>query len=438
MSRILGLEELSHTLRTQLSSVLRVADEAVVLPNASRSVESGAFKGVIMRLSGSETALDPEALGADLFTGLSIVPIPQHVGDKIAAQTDAQRSIMLNALRKAIPSEMSDSELQVGPTLDGDECDRDTEPWHAGFDGQTASVGLYAARQTRAPKDGVAGMTRAHQTYFLICRAGGGVCAQTFHARLTAALRAGKSLDHALETSKEPGPQALRRVAAAARRNRARILALAARAMGFDLDCISDTASHPGDGARGAIVAAEVVFNSLRKDVTSARSTWIYSAGAADAMLSSGLAASSNVAAGYTPFMSPNHELKLKFRNAATHDCIPFVTPRVLKTRDVVMTAAAAHKEATAKSVSAGTREAHPDHAFVRRTFTWKSKQINATVDLEPAALWGSHAPEAFLANWGRELGLASYKATRLEPEAVCLAALEPAKLRAGIRHVLN
>jgi hypothetical protein len=435
MARVLALEEVSHGLRSQLCAHLRVCDEVTVLPSASRSMDSGAFKNVVFRLSGSEGELDPELFGADLFSGLSIVEVPTHLGDKISSQSADERTKMLGALRKAIPSELADSELQVGPLLDGDEVDRDTAPWFAGFDGPSASVGLYAAHQARAPEGGTDGMQRSFKTYFLVCRAGGGVAAETFHARLTASLRAGKSLDAALESGTQPGPQALRRVATAARRNRSRILALAARAIGIDLDSISDTASHPGDGARGAIVSADVVVNSLRKDVTAARSTWLYAPGAADAAVSSGLATSSCVSEGYVVFFTGNHDLRVKFRNASTHDTISFATPRLAKTRDAAMTAAAAHKAA---STSGRGARAHPDAAFVARNFTWKSKAINVAVDIEPACLWGSHAPEAFLASWGRELGLAAYKMARLEPELVCIASLEAAKLRAAIRHVLG
>ncbi len=478
MSKIIGLEELSHSLRTQLTNVLRIGDEAVTLPNATRSVESGAFKNTVLKLNGSEPNLDPELFGSDpkLFSGVSLIEVPERVGNRITTQTAEERARMLAALRAAIPSEMADSELQVGPTLDADECDRDLKPWKAGFDSATASVGLYSARQRRKPADGAEGMARTFKSYYLVARAGGGAAAQLFPARLPAALRAGKTLDEALESETRlkgkddevadgtgPGAQALRRVATAGRRNRARILALAARAMGFDVDCISDTASHPGDDARGAIVSADVIINSLRKDAafvgandvlgkvgeaggvagegsaavaalarSVGKSTWIYSAGSVDAVLSTGLVTSSNAAAGYVLFLTPENSLKTKFRNTATSHCIPFATPRTAKSRDLVIKAAAAHKAVAARG------GAHPDAAYIRRTFTWKSKSISGAVDIEPACLWGSHMPESFISSWSRELCLTSYSAVRLEPEAVCLAALEPAKLRAGVRHVLS
>ena len=36
---------------------MRVADEAVILPSATRSRESGSYKNVVMRLSGSDAEL---------------------------------------------------------------------------------------------------------------------------------------------------------------------------------------------------------------------------------------------------------------------------------------------------------------------------------------------------------------------------------------------
>jgi len=167
-----------------------------------------------------------------------------------------------------------------------------------------------------------------------------------------------------------------------------------------------DAGGVTGDGVGVGSAAAAALAR------TAGKSTWIYSAGSVDAVLSSGLVTSSNVAAGYVLFLTTENSLKTKFRNAATNHCIPFATPRAAKSRDLVIKAASAHKGARGG--------AHPDAAYVGRTFTWKSKPINSSVDIEPACLWGSHAPEAFIASWSRELCLTSYSAVRLEPEACC------------------
>ena len=50
---------------------------------------------------------------------------------------------------------------------------------------------------------------------------------------------------------------------------------------------------------------------------------------------------------------------------------------------------------------------------------------------MTPPSLWGSHAPESYLASWSRELGVAALQALRLRPEAVAIASAEPSKLRA-------
>ena len=79
-------------------------------------------------------------------------------------------------------------------------------------------------------------MDRVHQTSYLVCKAGAGVAGATFHMRLVAALKKGMTLEDCLEKGTEPGPAALRRVSMAGSRNRARILELAAKALGFPDD----------------------------------------------------------------------------------------------------------------------------------------------------------------------------------------------------------
>ena len=73
---------------------------------------------------------------------------------------------------------------------------------------------------------------------------GAGLAGQTFHARLSAALKSGSTLDEALSDDGTPGAKALRRVAVAAKRNRCRILNIAAQSLGFVcVDTIGDNAS---------------------------------------------------------------------------------------------------------------------------------------------------------------------------------------------------
>jgi len=429
MARVLGLEEIPIELRNELGLSLRVCDEAIVLPTASRSKESGSFKNVVMRFAGNEGEINSDIFSPNWFAGVSAVAVPSHHAELLMRDA-GRRKAALTKLAARIPSEMADSDVQVGPKLDGDEDDRDKEGWIAGFDSPSCCVGLYSARQSRAPEAGMTGMNRAHNAYYLVCKAGGGVAAQTFHSRLISALKAGRSLDNALEMGDAPGPQALRRVALAAQRNRVRILATAADALGFigQIDTISDNAACSSAPHRGVIPTIDVTYNSLRRVDNNGRAMWQYSAGCVDASVSQGLMSSSNLAEGFIAFTSSEDAFRLALRNEA-NDCLPFVTPRLKTTRELSTEAGAAHQSALK-----GREKAHPDHEFVHERFIWKSKDLDTDMVIEPPPLWGSHQSEAYLASWARELGVAQYKAIRMSPEAVCIAAMEPSKLRAVVR----
>jgi hypothetical protein len=434
MARILSLEECPNKLRNELQSSLRVCDEAVVLPAASRSCESGAFKNVVFRLSGTDGELDPDVFSPAWFAGVSAVVVPTDAAERLLREP-SRRAAALQKLKEKIPSEMADSDLQVGPALDADEDDRDKDGWVAGFDSGSCCVGLYSARQSRAPEAGLTGMNRVHSAYYLVCKAGGGLAAQKFHARITSSLRGGKTLDQCFEEGASPGPQALRRVTIAAQRMRKRILALAAEALGFaTLDTISDNAAAAAAPHRGCIPTIDVTYNCLRRVEGAARSTWQYSAGCVDAQISQGLMASSNLAEGFIAFTSTTDEFRVQVRNEA-HNTIPFVTQRIKTNRDIATQEADAHKKARA----AGGTAAHPDDAFVAQRFAWKAKNLepaDVAEKIEPPSLWGSHQSESFLANWARELGVATCKVIRMAPEVVAVSAMEPAKLRASVKRV--
>ena len=423
MARVLGLEEVSPGLKSALGSCLRVYDEAVVLPQAHRSTESGGFKNVAMKLSGTEPELTAELFSPNWFSGVSAVAVPTEIAEPLI-KDPRKRAATLTKLRDAISSEMEGADVQVGPELDGDEHDRDTAQWTAGFDSPGCCVGLYSAQQSRAPDASVQGMHRIHNTYFLVCKAGGGAAAQTFHSRLTAALGQGQSLDEALKQGESPGPQGLRRVGLAAQRNRARILEAAARAIGFHaVDTIGDNASNAS--YRMAVTTLNVQTNVLRENPTGG---WFYAAGCVDAASSQGLISSSNPHEGFIVFTDSNAGYKINLRNPA-YNCLPFSSPRLGNNRDSVMAAADKHKKAIS-----GSEPAHPDAQWIRERFAWKAKQLG--VDIEPPPLWGTYGSEEFITAWGRELGIANCRVMRLQPEIVSIAAVEPAKLRAAAKHV--
>jgi hypothetical protein len=429
MARIIGLEEVDPKLRAELQQCLRVCDESVVLPSAARSRESGSFKNVVFRFSGADTELDPEVFSPQWFSGVSVVVVPTEAAEALLRDPVRRRSA-LDKLRDNIKSEMTGSDVQVGPDLDGDESDRDKAGWMCGFDSPSCCVGLFSARQSRAPEAGATGMNRAHSAYYLVCKAGGGLAAQTFHSRLCTSIKAGKTLDACFSPGGSPGSQALRRVSLAGQRNRTRILEVAAKTLGFfALDTISDNAASPSAPHRGCIPNIDVTYNCLRKIDGLQRSTWQYSAGCIDTVASQGLVTSSNLSEGFIAFTSSNDEFRVNLRNEA-YNTLPFVTERIKTTKEIAEAAAKAHKSALTKG------EAHPDVAFIRERFVWKSKEFNppSTVDIEPPSFWGSHASESFLSSWARELGVSTYKTVRMAPEVVAVSAMEPAKLRAAVK----
>lgn len=430
MARISALVEVDTRLRQYLSAALRPSDEAVVLPQGSRSAETGALKNIVLRLDGCESERSPDIFSSAWYSGVSVVEFPTEKAELLIASA-VKRVDVLERLKKAIPSEMQDSNVQVGPELDGDSDDRDIGQWTCGFDSPSCCVGLFSAVQDKAPDAHLSGMSRAHQKYFLLCKAGAGIAAQTFHARLTAALKGGASLDEALAEDGTPGARALRRVAMAGRRNRCRILVEAANAFGFSaIDTIRDNASPTAKSYRAAIPSVDCSINSLVHTAVAGRSLWQHAAGCVDSAASTGCVSSSNVAEGFVLFTNPDGSLRFQVRNDA-HACVPFASQRILSNRDTVTKAAAAHRDARTSQ-----RNPHADGDWVRTHFTWNAKDFGNGVDIEPPGLWGSHESDAFLNDWSRELGLSRAHSMRLRPELVCVSAVEPSKLRVASKSV--
>tara|TARA_B110001450_G_scaffold29852_1_gene25997 strand:+ start:10178 stop:11485 length:1308 start_codon:yes stop_codon:yes gene_type:complete len=431
MARVIALDDIEHKLKQSIVSILRVCDEAVVLPQAHRSMESGVIKNVVMRLNGVEEGLNPDIFSPMWFSGVSVISFPSDKAEALLS-SDAKRREVIERLAKSVPSEMQDAQIQVGPDLDGDDQDRDTAKWEAGFDGPGCCVGLYSAMQNRAPDAHLTGMSRVHKSYYLVCKAGAGLAGQTFHARLSAALKSGSTLDDALSDEGSPGAKALRRVSVAAKRNRCRILNIAAQSLGFVcVDTIGDNASPLSSPYRVAIPAIDCCYNALVKVDNGARSTWQYTSGCVESSVSLGAITSSNVAEGFVAFTTSTGDLRYAVRNDA-HGVIPFSTQRILSNRDAVFKATEEHKK------SKGVRQrAHPDHDWVSSHFGWHSKSFDGTpegVDIEPHGVWGSHESENFVSEWSRELGIARASVLRLQPELVALSAVEPGKLRVAVK----
>lgn len=432
MARVLSTNDEDPKMVRALVQELRTCDEVLVLPQAHQSSESGAFKNVVCRLAGTEPMPNATILSSNLFSGVSAIRVPEAVAAPLLKDHDARQQT-LNALAKAIPSEITSLDISVGPPLDADDDGRDLQAWEAGFDGASCCVGLYSAEEVRAPDGNSVGMQRVHMAYYLVCKAGGGLATQTFHSRLLSALSRGATLDECLLTGTLPGPAALRRASGAATRNRGRLLIRAAQAIGFHtVDSVPDSASPDGCKYRLAIPILNVHTNSLSKYENGgggAPSVWQYTAGCVDAVASLGIVSASNVANGFVAVCDANARFNVNVRNAY-HNCIPFASERVLSNRDAAIRAAHAHKEKK--------KNAHPDHAWIRDHFAWTDAEVphgHPSSEFEPVSLWGANAPETFSSAWNRELGLAPCQLIRMRPQLVLVSGNERAKLKAMRQH---
>lgn len=417
MARILALEETSLELRNALLRALRSTDEVVLLPQAQRSPESSSFKNAVFTLDGSSGEAPASIFSSEWSAGISAVLLDDRDVEPLLRDHEL-RQRKLAELADKIPSEVADSSLVVGPDVDGDDADRDIRTdWVAGFDSSTCLVGLFCAEHSRAPEMGTQGQNRIHRASYLVCRAGAGVAAATFHSRLVGAMKKGRSLDEALLGGKEPGPQALRRVSAAGSRNRARILLKAAEILGFNyVSSIGDQAS--GSRLRGAVPTIDVNTNTLRLVEENGTSHWVYSTGI-DCGSNQGVITSSNVSDGFIVFLSPTGG-KLLVRNDA-NSSVPFGSTRIVTNRDMA--------SKVLEKMKKGNQ--HVDEDFVKDRFSWKNRDFGPrSQEVIPFCLHGTHLEETFSSSFGRELGLSRASVVRLRPELVCLAGVEAGKLR--------
>lgn len=430
MARLLAIDSCTVGLRNALLDSLRSTDEAILLPQASQSLESGVYKNICFHLDGTDTGISPAVFSHDWYSGLSVMRIRANDFESVERilEQPKLRKQMLQTLATEIKSEIVDIHLQVGPSLECDENERDVEEtkWEFGFDTSHAFVGLFSADNPRQPENGNVGMMRAHKEYYLVCRAGAGVAASMFHSRMLNALAKGASLDQMFEgdTVHGPGPIALRRVASAGTRNRSRILYAAAQILGLsDIPEVGDQAGR--NLFRGVVADIDVTVNGIRKlDEKSGKSVYQYCANCVDGSSSKGLAALSNPTDGLTIFLSQNNDAKLNLKNE-TWGSIPFSSLRVSSAKDTCAVVLNAYK----------SKERHPDLHWIQRRFSWNNRVFSSSQpNVEPFGLWGDHAPETFTQTFLRELGLSEYKAIRLRPELVCVAGAEPGKLRAIVK----
>lgn len=455
MASILAIEDGENTpieneseLRGALVDALRVGDEAIMLPGASRSGASLSFKNIVMTLDGGAANAPFRAFSSDWGHGVSIVRVPTNAAEAILSTPD-RRASALQALVLAIPNELTGGD-DVGPSLASiDARDIDGDAWSAGFDGSGCCCGLYSATELRAVEGAPLGMTRAHKSYFLLAKAGAGKAAQEFHQKLGGLASSGMSIDAIFsgDNDRVLSDGHIQRVNAAGRRNRGRLILAAANVLGLapDVDSVPDHACCPEDVRPTAILMTDSVTNTIERTSSNASgegATWRYYAGSVATSISQGAASSSSVMEGVVLFLTPGERVgggkALRVRNVC-HGAIPFGSRRVASAQDVLTVAVTAHRAA-----SASGRVPHPDGTWVKNRFGWQLPTLRrqrsqgeegSTIDaakVEPPQLWGSHAPIE-TSTWTLQLGMSSFRAITLSPEIVTLAGAEPSVLRAAV-----
>ena len=431
MARLLAVDDVPVALRNSMLRHLTSFDEAVLLPQATQSADSSAFKNVTFRLCATQT-VDPNLFPHDLFTGMSIVRISDAQDIKMlsdALADPSHRATLLKSLVNSTPSEMADENTTIGPLLDCGEDERDIETeevkdhWTAGFDSTSCFVGIFSAQNSRPPDVGTTGQSRVHDEFFLVCKAGGGRAASTFHSRLRSELMKGKTLESCLSEEGTPGACALRRCASAGQRNRGQIMDCASRALGLQATAtVGDQASR--NRAKVVVPDVDVVVNTLRPlDNTKSR---IYQLTCCtDLSMSKGAAWLSNATEGVTLLLSSSGDTKVSVNND-TFASLPFATPRTSTNRNLASEVLKAHK----------TGIGHRDIDWIKRRFGWKNAEVpGASVDkIEPFCFYGSHLEETFASSFSRELGISTLKQIHLRPELVVCAGVDPGKLRGIVR----
>ena len=432
MSRIFTIDnELDAKLRAALLKTLRPGDEATVLPAAMYDDQMNTFKNVAFRFSATEPDVPSCAFSScDFWSGVSAVEVTGTRASSIC-NDPVIRAAALARLSEVITSETHCPDSVVGPQLDGDATDCDTDTWVAGFGSASAFVGLFAASHSTPPTPSTKGMDRAHERVFLVCKAGGGQAAAQFASRLSVALLAKKTLQQALEDpAGSPGPAALRRVSRAGSRNRARIIGEAAAALEIDLDTSPDQSSK--GLYRLPALQVDVHSNTIRPVVVGEKA--FYQTGSClDAVLSKGLLTHSNLSDGMRLFVGASGDLRVTLRNEAW-SCLPLATPRLKDAQAIIGEVINSHRRQGLKSGDAG---AHPDHAFIADKFVWRNRLHSGKGgNFAPLALWGSHAKEAWISTYARELGVAGFQCVNLSPAAVCVAGVEGSHTRAMLRAI--
>lgn len=446
--QLVGSHEQTQAVRAALSHSLRSGDSAVLLPGASRSDGSLAYKNVVVSLDASAPAAPLDLLHDDWGHGVSVVRVPAEAAER--ALNPVYRPRALERLGKCCRNALqlrADGDDCVGARLScvpGGARDVEGDNWEPGFDGSNCSVGLYSALETRRPTGGSEGMRRAFRSYFLVAKAGAGTAAQELSARISSLADGRLSLDEVFGVSgahpEALSPADLERVVTCGRRNRARILHQAAQALGFqhEIETAPDHACCESNSAVNmAILLADAVTNVVERveanPVTDEPARWRYYAGCLSPYHSRGTVACSSPSDGYVLWLDAQNDAvsKTRVQNNAGGST-PFGSRRILGTVDALRCAVQGLQMGSPAAASdEGGSRGHPDSEWLAAHFMWdvgNNARVPASV-LVPPQLWGTHEPlEA--SPWGHALGLGSLRALSLHPELVYMAGAEPAVLR--------
>ena len=412
-----------------VASMIRPCDAAILLPGACISSESKTMKNVVFELNGSAPSVPLQLFSPSWGHGVSVVRLDTN---DVEARLRERRQTV-NSIVSAIPNELRDRSVEVGPALL--DCDgRDTDPWRHGFDSTACCAGIYSADEIRTPDGCNTGTSRVHRVYYAVAKAGAGRAAQEFHAKLSQTLRSGVSLDQAFASGIENGltVESIRRVEDAGMRNRSRIIASMMDAIGMSdfLSLVPDCANCPSDYTRRPVLLVNSVTNSIvHVDGSSAgynhdlKGRWRYYAGSLNGIASDGICVCSNASHGMMSYITANGEYSVKLRNIA-YDSLPFGTRKISSITKLASTLGAEYKK------TPHARSVHPDAEWIRDHFGWLPHGQQDWPDVEPAPLWGTHES----INWhstAHKLALSDLRSVHMRPEAVALAGNETSKLRA-------
>ena len=442
--------ELEMTMTENDENVIRMlnkcnfglGDTAYLLPDAQFSEESLSFKNCVFELDGNVPQFPHRAFSNNWCSGVSAVHVPYNiVEDVLMNKSASERSQILAKLRDRIPNEITDRNVIVGPKLQTDENDRDIEDWTAGFDTSNCCLGLYACEQERQTEGANFNAQRAHKEFYIVCKAGAGRAAQEFSDQLAQYAQESKSLNQVLGPGGILGEEVMRRVSIAARRNRARLLKIAADELGLGnyVDNVIDNAGYVGSVNRHAIVDVDSYCNVLvpADKAQGTQGNWLYYAGSIPTTQSQGLLSCNTAQLGFLLFHTSEAQFdrlqrtNLLVSNVA-YNALPFSTPRDLPTNVALKNACDV---------------ANPDNAWIRSRFAWKSasdrllntrstdaQTAEKISKIEPPQLQGTHRPAKWPQTNARELGIITYINTKLRPELVVLPGTEPEKLRSLMR----